>query len=450
MANLLRMVLATVCVAFVMAAVGHAGDSEPVEPKVEKPADSNPAPDSTVKKSSDPKDLAKANNAFGFKLLKELHADGDNTLISPISLATANYVLALGANGTTLDELNALMGTENIDVPTAFKALMATLPESGKTLKAKGDKDEDKYDREYRQVAPKFSNANCVILDSNRIAPNRSFLDSVATHYGGKAFGIDFGKQESVGVVNDWVAKNTGDQIKSVLSQIHPQDLMYLINAVHFKARWFKQFSTSATEESDFTLDSGKTKKVQMMKRSGSTPYVKYKGHQAAAIEFRRGDRSTCWMWIVLPDKEKGMSHLVKVLAEDGFEKFIEEEKYNPGSLSVPRVKMECETELNATLTDMGAKTAFGEEADYTNLGKANSGAPIVIAKTLHKATLTMDEEGCEAAAVTMRIARGGASAGKPPVPYEMVCDRPFMALIMSQETKSILFAGIVSDPGDK
>jgi serine protease inhibitor len=35
----------------------------------------------------------------------------------------------------------------------------------------------------------------------------------------------------------------------------------------------------------------------------------------------------------------------------------------------------------------------------------------------------------------------------KPPKPFEMIMDRPFLFVIGDDETKSILFMGIVSNP---
>ena len=40
-----------------------------------------------------------------------------------------------------------------------------------------------------------------------------------------------------------------------------------------------------------------------------------------------------------------------------------------------------------------------------------------------------------------------GAAPMKPPKPFEMIVDRPFLFVISDSATDSILFIGIVNDP---
>jgi serine protease inhibitor len=57
--------------------------------------------------------LVGANNAFAFKLLKEVCREqpGKNIIISPYSAATVLETVSLGANGTTKLEMQQVLGT---------------------------------------------------------------------------------------------------------------------------------------------------------------------------------------------------------------------------------------------------------------------------------------------------------------------------------------------------
>jgi serpin B len=62
----------------------------------------------------------------------------------------------------------------------------------------------------------------------------------------------------------------------------------------------------------------------------------------------------------------------------------------------------------------------------------------------VHRANITVDEWGTEAAAVT---GIGFASAGKMPPMIRMTVDRPFAFAIMHTATGVPLFMGRVADP---
>jgi len=63
----------------------------------------------------------------------------------------------------------------------------------------------------------------------------------------------------------------------------------------------------------------------------------------------------------------------------------------------------------------------------------------------LHKAYVSVDEKGTEAAAATAVVAaRGGAS---PPRSVEFRADHPFLFLIIDNGSGEILFLGRVADP---
>jgi serpin B len=73
------------------------------------------------------------------------------------------------------------------------------------------------------------------------------------------------------------------------------------------------------------------------------------------------------------------------------------------------------------------------------------TGSPdLCISEVLHKAFVSVDEAGTEAAAATAVVM---TPTGMPIQPVEFTVDRPFIFLIRDIETGAILFVGRVLNP---
>jgi len=68
----------------------------------------------------------------------------------------------------------------------------------------------------------------------------------------------------------------------------------------------------------------------------------------------------------------------------------------------------------------------------------------LAISDVLHKAFVSLDEAGTEAAAATAVIMKETAMPGQP---VEVTIDHPFMFLIRDIETGAVLFVGRVMNP---
>jgi len=72
---------------------------------------------------------------------------------------------------------------------------------------------------------------------------------------------------------------------------------------------------------------------------------------------------------------------------------------------------------------------------------------PLYITAVKQKSFVDVNEEGTEAAAVTTATLRAMVMM-RPEKPFEMILDHPFFFVIGDKTTHSILFMGIVSNPG--
>ncbi len=84
---------------------------------------------------------------------------------------------------------------------------------------------------------------------------------------------------------------------------------------------------------------------------------------------------------------------------------------------------------------------AFSNRADFSGM---TGDRDLFISEVVHKAFVSVDEAGTEAAAATAVVMEKMAL---PEEPVEVTVDRPFIFLIRDIQTGAILFVGRVVDP---
>jgi serpin B len=97
---------------------------------------------------------------------------------------------------------------------------------------------------------------------------------------------------------------------------------------------------------------------------------------------------------------------------------------------------------LNDPLKALGMRRAFSNEADFS----AMADEPLFVSEVKQKSFVEVNEEGTEAAAVTT-VTMHAMAVFRPEKPFEMIVDRPFLFVIGDDQTRSILFLGVVHDP---
>ena len=280
------------------------------------------------------------------------------------------------------------------------------------------------------------------------------FLDTLALNYGGEIRPVDF-RQDSEGArvrINDWIAEETEDKIKDLIppGAIGGLTRMVLANAIYFKAAWQYSFDEGATADRPFHLLDGSQRDAPMMRQQEDLRYASGDGYQAVQLPYGRGDAS---MTILLPDSG-GFREFEDSLNADSLETILDGLDRRLVRLTMPKFEMESAFSLSGTLAAMGMPDAFdGAVADFSGMDGQRCGAGggicLLISDVLHKAFVSVDENGTEAAAATAVLV-GITSAPEEPEPVEMDVDRPFIFLIWGASdhtTGAILFLGRVLEP---
>ena len=101
---------------------------------------------------------------------------------------------------------------------------------------------------------------------------------------------------------------------------------------------------------------------------------------------------------------------------------------------------------LNDPLKVLGMDIAFNPTlADFSRMASLEIlGKNLYIGEVIHKTFVEVNEEGTEAAAVTS-VGVEATSAGPLPIPF--IVDRPFFFAIRDNQTKTVLFMGVVVNP---
>jgi serpin B len=177
-----------------------------------------------------------------------------------------------------------------------------------------------------------------------------------------------------------------------------------------------------------------------MMAQSGEFQYQEGNGCQAVRLPYTGGRLGMC---VLLPEPDSRADKLLASLNAQGWQTQLRREfRSRRGSLVLPRFKLEYGAELKRPLTALGMTLPFSRGADFSGM----SPTPLYLSEVRHKSFVEVNEEGTEAAAVTLGVMRH-SSVQRPTPPFEMVVDRPFLFMIEDNLTNAILFVGVVFDP---
>ena len=369
--------------------------------------------------------LVDANNRFGFELFTRLQTSSklENVFISPQSVAIALAMLRNGTAGETLAEINSTLGLEPYDADSinrSYSQLIETLTTADESID--------------------LAIANSLWIDEN-IELEDSFINTTQEFYRSRATNLDFADPSARETINNWVASNTAHQIPQIVDRITPEDMLYLINAVYFKGSWTKKFNPSQTTQQPFTLDADTTKSVEMMSQSGDYRY--YENEQFQAVRLPYGLQEEMGMYIFLPQPDRNLNQFNRQLNADSWREWLSQMRSQPGSLTLPKFRLEYDLELKNVLTAMGIEQAFDPaRADFS----AMTDSELAVDTVKHKAVVEVNEAGTEAAGVTsigVRI----TSAMPQDESFNMKIDRPFFFAIRDDITETILFMGNVVEP---
>jgi serine protease inhibitor len=365
--------------------------------------------------------VAEASNNFSFELLKMLHEkEGDQPFfVSPLSISTAFAMALNGAGGDTYEQMRDFFGYDgmtNEEINQAYFDLIELLT----TLDPK--------------VVMNIANSVWVREDFQVL---EEFLERNRTFFDAKVTRLDFSKPEAPDIINAWINEKTKGLIEEMIDQIDPLVVMYLINAIYFNGDWTVQFDPEETKERRFYLDDGTTTEIPMM--TGRHAFRHYFGDDWTALDMWYGDAG--FSFTALMPAEGTLEESVSNLTQSRFNSITGSLQQDTINVFVPKFELDYEIDdFPFDLTDMGLTLPFDPwEADFSRITDLQQ---IYISDVMHRAVIKLDEEGSEAAAVTVIEFRELSNIGGGKIYPTIRLDRPFLFFIRENSTNTILFMG--------
>jgi serpin B len=375
---------------------------------------------------------AESNNEFTIKMYQQLSENGKNLFFSPYSITSALAMTAAGAaNDTKKQMLTALqVQLDGIQFDQAINTIDQSLMTHSSTTDG---------------ITLNIVNSTWIQNDWDfRIG----YLDHLARYYGAGVNLMDFfaKPEESRVTINTWVSDQTNNKINDLLpaGSIDQSTAMVLTNAIYFLADWKKSFDVEQTKNASFFLLDKTTQQTPVMRFVDPGKQVKMlysRKHGARALDFPyKGDRLA--MTVIMPDMdsfpsfEKSLSRerlddLVSALREESLMVSLPKFKFTTGSIS-----------LVPALAKLGMTDAFMDGiADFSGMDGTRR---LYVSSIVHKAFISVDEKGTEAAAATGVVM--SATSINPDI-IEFNVNRPFIFVIRDKTTGVILFMGKIVNP---
>lgn len=373
--------------------------------------------------------LIESNNRFALELYRQLKGRRGNLFFSPYSISTLFAALASGAKENTLLEMQKVLHFS----PT----LAPFVGEMSQVLKGSEGKN-----------AVQLIMANAIWLQEGAsLLP--TYQSPLSKNYPVNVERVNFeaGPIEVVGVINQWVAKQTKGKINQILmaSDISAQTRLVLTSAAYLRGPWAYLFDLKQTKKAPFYVSKAHSLQVEMMNRTGLYPLLVQDHFSMVQMPYfvasPKGPHLA--MFVLLPEASDGLETIERMLTLENWSGWVNKMQMRSVALSLPKFRVDNRVDLNQALIELGMIEAFSPKANFSGMTNHKD---IFLGKAIHKTFIRVDERGTETAAV-MREPTNAISVKEGEEPYSFTVNRAFIFLIADTATNSILFIGRIIRP---
>ena len=352
---------------------------------------------------------------FAVNLFRNTASDGENTLLSPLSVMSTLAMTANGADGETLAQMETVMGMD-------VSELTSTL-------------------HNYRNSqTDQLKLANAIWFnESSLLTVREEFLRTNADHFRADLYEAPM-NDHTLRAINNWVNEKTEGMIPEILDQIPADAMMYLVNALAFEAEWPEVYLETSLEKTTFTKEDGTVQDVELM-HSSEYQYIEDDLATGFIKPYKGGDYAFV---ALLPREGVSVSEYVASLTGEHLLEMLRNPVDTKVFAAIPKFESEYSADMTQVLKEMGMPDAFDrDKADFTRMGSCEAGN-LYIGRVLHKTAITVAERGTKAGAATVvEMICGSAFT---PDPKEVILDRPFVYMLIDCRQNIPFFIGTMMD----
>ncbi len=369
-------------------------------------------------------EFTKVQTAFAIDMFRAAVAENRSTLeknrdggvlVSPISAQFAFAMLANGATGETLRQMEEVLGN---GIPIAQL---------------------NEYLHTFTANLPNEKNAKIDFADSiwfcDTFAPNQTFLQTNADYYGAAAYQAP--ADALCGFIDQWVRQQTEGTTDPLFDEMAEKTVMALVSSVNFHGSWKEPFGENSVRISPFMAYGGSVCSVPMM-QSKETIYLE---DADGTIGFMKPYENERYAFAaILPDENTDIFDYIEALTAEKFVNLLDGRVQKEISVQLPKFSFTNALDLTNIMTKLGMSDAFSEScADFAGLSmepleKQN----LFLNQATQNATIVVSENGTKAASTT------GIDIGDTSLAFRF--NRPFVYMILDTQTNIPLLLGMITD----
>ena len=386
-------------------------------------------------------------NALGFQLYEKAVAstsDTENMLISPCSVSIAFSMLDNAADNSTKEQLEGVLGIIDLD---DWNSQIHKLLNEEDIIASAG---------ENSTSAPKIITSNSLWMDDSLVlsdGASEDVIDIIKNNYNGDIFTEDFADKATADKVDKWIDDSTKGLIKSLGGDISNLESL-LVNTIYFKASWVSEFDEANTQDRDFRTNFGTTQVPSMQLVRKNEYYINQDGLEAISLPYQSYydkdgvEHGNFEMVIIKSADENDLTtdrfDSLSIEEKQAFLTALSEEESATQfkTIQVPRFEYEYTYDgVKNDLISLGMTNVFDSES--ADLSKLSAG--LYVSDVKHKAVISVDENGTEAAAMTALMMDCAMAAPEELPTKEFIVDKPFTYVIRDVDTGLVYFIGSVN-----
>lgn len=342
---------------------------------------------------------------------------------SPYSLYTAILSIRPGLEEEAKKDFDQRFNPENLSEEEMEKALRLLIHKSYGM-------------RAEKNPVPAFVSHTFVLKD-DQLTFQKDYLEGLKKLCF-EAMTADLSKEETFQDFNELIKEDTHGLISPFYSPEEIREKIQnplshlLVNTLYFKDNWREEFDKEDSEEKDFFGLDGKEKTTMMKSLQEEMFYLETEKYVAVKKPYNKGS----YMLIVLPKDQKAKKSEIESYAKEA----RENEDFFRADVVLEMPKWECEDSLN--LKEVLEKLDIRRFLDASTK-VFETGDPFNLSGAKQKISVKVDEEGSEAAAVTVvEAVLTSMAANEPEIVHYVNANHPFAYAIM--EGNIPLFEGTI------